>query len=151
MSFRLRDLPAYPILALLHLLFTITSLIVRIGESLTSSRTLARAAKPPGHIALVLSDRSDVETTRSTRTKRDENAGERRAVVESIRRVVEWADYAGTDEVSVWDRRGKSRYGSVYSGLTTRLDTEVQTGYPQRGAKASALTTLIRCVYAYSA
>ena len=105
-NFRLRDILAYPLFALLHLLFTITSLAVRIGESLTSSRTIARAAKAPRHIALVLSDRSHPKYNGAKRRSRDAGPVERRAVVESIRRAVEWADYEGVQELSVWDDHG---------------------------------------------
>jgi len=106
MTFRLRDLPAYPILALLHLLFTVSSLCVRFGESIVARRPAARAVRPPRHIALVLSKPAGSRAVDASRRKGD-RAGERRAVVESIKRVVDWADSEGVDELSVWDSHGE--------------------------------------------
>jgi hypothetical protein len=39
---------------------------------------------------------------------------EKRAIVESVKRLIEWAGEEGVGEVSVWDRQGEERYATAF-------------------------------------
>lgn len=105
MALRLRDIPALPLIVLLHLLFTLSSFLVRIAEGLQRQEPPSAATKPARHIALVLSTPPNA-VKRSTSVARD--AQRRRAVVESVQRLVAWASEVGTTELSIWDGHGES-------------------------------------------
>jgi hypothetical protein len=100
-----QDYLLLPVLLILHVVFSLASLTVRIIEA-TQTRvrhngnmnTAARAQAlrgPPSHIALVL-------VPSRGRQKQQEAA-----LVESVRRAVEWAGESGVQELSVWDGQGE--------------------------------------------
>jgi len=105
MSLRLRDIPAIPLIFILHLLFTLASLVVRIAEGLRRREALSSAVKPPRHIAVVLSTAPNAEKKAASIAR---DLQRRRAIVESIQRLVAWASEAGTTELSIWDGQGGS-------------------------------------------
>ncbi|ORY31959.1 hypothetical protein BCR39DRAFT_524797, partial [Naematelia encephala] len=98
---RLRDIPALPLLFLLHILFTLLSLLLRTYQLLTSPRPLKTPAsfqRPIRHIAVVLRPSTssyDVKVRQETL-----------ALKESVKRVVRWASEMGVSEVSVFDGKG---------------------------------------------
>ena len=102
MPFRLRDLPSLPLLALLHLLFTTSSLLLRLYELLQtppprpSSR--AKVKPPPKHVALALQPRTGTEEAVSASAS---------VSLESVRSAVRWAGAKGVGELSVWDGCGQ--------------------------------------------
>ncbi|WVO23666.1 uncharacterized protein IAS62_005021 [Cryptococcus decagattii] len=113
-TLRLLLLPiSYPLFVLLHLIFCVFSLLLRIYQALTtplSSTIDIEHVPPPKHIGLVL-----VSTMRSAGGVRGRASGmsgkerrkrEREGLVESVRRVVEWAGERDVAEVSVWDGQG---------------------------------------------
>lgn len=113
-TLRLLLLPiSYPLFVLLHLIFCVFSLLLRIYQALTtplSSTIDIEHVPPPKHIGLVL-----VPTMRSAGSARGRANGmsgkerrkrEREGLVESVRRVVEWAGERDVAEVSVWDGQG---------------------------------------------
>ena len=84
---------------------------MRLYESIVSYPPDSPLSTCPKHIALVLAPRE--EDGRHVSSK--EKAVERRAVVESIRRVVQWAGEEGVEEISVWDETGACANGKVMS------------------------------------
>lgn len=113
-TFRLFFFPLfYPLFILLHLTFSVFSLLLRIYQALTtplSSTIDIEHVLPPKHIGLVL-----VPNLRSGGGVRGRAGGvsgkerrkrEREGLVVSVRKVVEWAGERGVAEVSVWDGQG---------------------------------------------
>lgn len=111
MSHRWRDIPCFPILLLLHLIFTLSSLIVRLAESLSSPSLGSSANSPPRHLAIVLA-----HSRHNGRRSADSHGQflEKRAIVESVKRLIERAGEEGVGEVSVWDRQGEERYATAF-------------------------------------
>ena len=100
-AYRLRDVLFIPVLFLLHLLFTISSLFLRIYEAITDrpdTSTPVKTTSPPRHVALVLAGSASGNKARP--------AAGRGAVIESVRRVVNLAGSEGVTELSVWDANG---------------------------------------------
>lgn len=101
-KYRLRDIPAIPLLALLHALFILTSLVVRVFECLRSPQPPRRDGRPPRHVAIVLTSHNTFDQTTSLKHQ----ARLQFAVVESVRRCIEWAAEGGIAEISVWNKDG---------------------------------------------
>ncbi|OWZ29521.1 hypothetical protein C356_06123 [Cryptococcus neoformans c45] len=125
-TFRLFFFPLfYPLFILLHLTFSVFSLLLRIYQALTtplSSTIDIEHVLPPKHIGLVL-----VPNLRSGGGVRGRAGGvsgkerrkrEREGLVVSVRKVVEWAGERGVAEVSVWDGQGLTQ-----SALPTLIRT----------------------------
>lgn len=103
-KYRFRDIPAIPLLIILHLLFTLTSLILRLFESLHQPQPIRQNPLPPKHVAIVLASKLSVKGEERVREDVHVNG----AVVETIRRCVEWAAEEGVAELSVWNKDGQS-------------------------------------------
>lgn len=122
MTYRIRDIPALPLFFLLHLIFTLSSLFLRVYELLTASdgdataddlsatpSSLARReTSPPKHVGMVIlspntpsRNRGRVEATRRP------IAGERSRMVECVLNLVELAAEEGVKELSVYERTGE--------------------------------------------
>jgi hypothetical protein len=99
---------ALPLLVLLHLVFSLFSLLLRITQSFAKSSATVLQISTPQHVALCLPFRT---IGRSGPTSRPGSLGleskERRALVESIRRAVRWAGEDGVKELSVYSNLGK--------------------------------------------
>ncbi|WVQ81004.1 hypothetical protein IAT38_003111 [Cryptococcus sp. DSM 104549] len=93
---------ALPLFALLHVLFTLLSLLLRTYQALTTPLAEADTPlnAPPKHIGLVL-----VPTVQA-KGKGGRWRTERERLVESLKEVVGWAAERGVQEVSVWDGQG---------------------------------------------
>jgi hypothetical protein len=110
---RLRDVPALPLLYLLHAIFTLASLVLRLYEALTSSPSApTRDSTPPKRVALVLSTTPHAPPCRRVnssygRSLRRKEAL-RRAAVGSVLRAVRWAAAEGVEVVSVYEPSGQS-------------------------------------------
>ncbi|ODN75832.1 hypothetical protein L202_05828 [Cryptococcus amylolentus CBS 6039] len=104
----------YPLFLLLHLTFTLTSLSLRIFQSLTTPvpHTIdIEHVSPPRHVALVLVPSAPGQNVglggkggASGRAERRRK--EREGLVESGKRVVQWAGERGVAELSIWDGQG---------------------------------------------
>jgi hypothetical protein len=115
---RLRDIPFLPLLLLLHIIFTLSSLLLRLYEALTDSSTLPpRTFVPPKHVALSLpaSVPVTVTLTREQSRRRTEAAAAlrrrkelelERAAVGSVLRVARWAVREGVETISVHEPSG---------------------------------------------
>lgn len=93
----------FPFLLALHVLFTLSSIVLRLFQS--SPPSLPELEKPaPEHVALILVP----------------GKGDRREIadryVESVRRAVQWAADWGTPLLSIWDGEG---YGVRHHGAIT--------------------------------
>lgn len=100
---RARDRLALPLLYLLHLIFTLSSLILRLYQSIFGSQHEERStkpSKPPRHVALVLSASSYSSTT-------DGRKAQQMAWLHSIERVEKLAMKEGVSSLSVWDNHGE--------------------------------------------
>lgn len=100
---------AWPLLLLLHLAFSVFSLLLRITESFShpepTSRTSASVSPTvPHHVALCLPSRKS-GTRRRNGTR--ENEQERKALVETLKRAVRWSIQDGVRELSVYSNIGK--------------------------------------------
>jgi len=107
---RLRDLLSLPLFILLHVLFTVSSLALRLYESLSQPSPRARpprnqARRPPRHVALVLSHPPPLPP-RGWSLDIKRFTEERKALIESVRRAVQWAGEEGVVEMSVYDGQG---------------------------------------------
>ena len=96
-------LVALPLLVLLHLLFSLISLVLRITQSIFKTGTIIRRGAVPRHIALSLPSRSRKKGERSANSLR-----ERRALLETLKRAVRWAGEDGVRELSVYTDLGMS-------------------------------------------
>lgn len=128
---RARDRLALPLLYLLHLIFTLSSLILRLYQSIFGSQHEQRPTKPikpPRHVALVLSASSYSSTT-------DGRKAQQLAWLHSIERVEKLAMEEGVSSLSVWDnhdRRTWKRYTdeaevSVSSALYDCQQADIQS------------------------
>lgn len=112
-AFGITRVLALPLLVLLHLLFSLFSLLLRITQSVTKSGTPVQQVMVPYHIALCLPaklSRKGLQRPVATEFK------ERQALVESIRRAVKWAGEDGVRELSVYSNLGqliRLRFDSV--------------------------------------
>jgi hypothetical protein len=97
----LTRLVALPLLVLLHLLFSLISLVLRITQSIFKTGTVIRRASVPRHIALSLPSRSRKIGERSANSLK-----ERRALLETLKRTVRWAGEDGVRELSVYTDLG---------------------------------------------
>ncbi|TXT10820.1 hypothetical protein VHUM_02325 [Vanrija humicola] len=100
----------YPFLVLLHIVFTLSSIVLRIFQANpTPPDELTK--DPPQHAALILVPGA----TKSAESRR--LVAER--YIESVRRAVQWAGEWGVGTISVWDGEGLGiKYHSV---ITTSL------------------------------
>lgn len=99
---------ALPLLVLLHLIFSLFSLLLRITQSFARSSATVLQITTPQHVALCL----PIRTTRRSGPafgpgRPGLESKERRALVESIRRAVRWAGEDGVKELSVYSNLGK--------------------------------------------
>ncbi|WWC57909.1 uncharacterized protein I303_100444 [Kwoniella dejecticola CBS 10117] len=92
---------SYPFFILLHLIFVLSSLVLRTYETFTLASSLYTNATsdtedgtPPKHLAVIL--------VPSNKYRK----GERESLSESILRSVGWASRAGIGELSFWDGQG---------------------------------------------
>ncbi|ODO01875.1 hypothetical protein L198_02603 [Cryptococcus wingfieldii CBS 7118] len=124
----------YPLFLLLHLTFTLSSLSLRIFQSLTTPvpHTIdIEHVSPPRHVALVLVPSAlglnvglgGGKGGRSGRAERRRK--EREGLVESVKRVVQWAGERGVAELSIWDGQGLTQ-----AALPTLLRTLSTTSIP---------------------
>ncbi|WWC97254.1 hypothetical protein V866_004133 [Kwoniella sp. B9012] len=108
---------SYPFFILLHLLFVLSSLLLRTYETFTSQSTSAdqlqdeRQIPPPKHLALVLVP---------SKTRRKD---EKTALVKSILRAIEWSGDWGVEELSIWDGQGLTQ--SVLPNLMKTLSSNI--------------------------
>ena len=105
---RPRDVISFPLLFLLHLLFTLSSLFVRFLELFPEKQhrqlnTSVLRGKPPKHVALVLSLPAVRAPAGSDVIIR---SGEAKALVSSVRRAADWAGEEGIQEISIYEGRG---------------------------------------------
>ncbi|BEI89909.1 uncharacterized protein CcaverHIS019_0212710 [Cutaneotrichosporon cavernicola] len=81
-----------PLLILLHVVFTLSSITLRVFQTRSDSpRELTK--RPPSHVALILVDGGDPQLMAVR-------------FVESVRRAILWAAEWGVHDVSVWDTAG---------------------------------------------
>lgn len=95
---------ALPLLVLLHLLFTLFSLLLRVNEAFSTAEPKVRRAVIPQHVALCLPSRLAQRRRRGSRYE-----AQRRALVETLKRAARWAVEDGVREVSVYSDLGMSR------------------------------------------
>lgn len=127
---RLRDTLCFPLLMVLHLIFTVSSLVLRVYELLTTappeseydeistSRTRSNSSiRPPGHVGMVILSPpgfpsrshqtewgiSDLKSLKSRKC----GLKERTKIVECVLNLVELAAEEGIDEISICERSGK--------------------------------------------
>jgi hypothetical protein len=94
---------ALPLLVLLHLVFSLVSLVLRVSQSVLNRGTVIRRGSTPRHIALSLPSRSKKIGERSANSLK-----ERRALLETLKRTVRWAGEDGVRELSVYTDLGMS-------------------------------------------
>ena len=94
---------ALPLLVLLHLVFSLISLVLRVSQSVLNRGTVIRRGSVPRHIALSLPSRSRKIGERSANSLK-----ERRALLETLKRTVRWAGEDGVRELSVYTDLGMS-------------------------------------------
>ena len=92
---------ALPLLVLLHLVFSLVSLVLRVSQSVLRRGTVIRRGSNPRHIALSLPSRSRKIGERSANSLK-----ERRALLETLKRTVRWAGEDGVRELSVYTDLG---------------------------------------------
>ncbi|GMK59105.1 hypothetical protein CspeluHIS016_0701200 [Cutaneotrichosporon spelunceum] len=81
-----------PLLILLHVIFTLSSITLRVFQTRADNpRELTK--RPPSHVALILVDGGDPEIMAAR-------------FVESVRRAILWAAEWGVRDLSVWDTAG---------------------------------------------
>ena len=106
----IRGLVSLPLLIALHIIFTLSSILLRLFQALAPSPAHTFATSqidPPGHLALVLAPSHLSSSRPSTRTSISDGISEERdALVESVRRAVKWAGEEGIRELSIWDGQG---------------------------------------------
>ncbi|KAK4689094.1 hypothetical protein P7C73_g1020, partial [Tremellales sp. Uapishka_1] len=85
---RIKALASYPVLVLLHLLFTLSSLLLRIYEVRSTLPSSLRRGSPPNHVGFVFVGRR------------------RERFRQSVRRIVKYAGEEGIRELSVWSDGG---------------------------------------------
>jgi hypothetical protein len=133
---RLRDIPFLPLLLLLHVVFTLSSLLLRLYEALTTSSTLPpRTFVPPKHVALSLPasvpvttgrGRSRTETQSAAAVRRRKELELERAAVGSVLRAARWAVREGVETVSVHESSG----GYPDSAMHEPCEARVSHGVP---------------------
>ncbi|RSH90575.1 hypothetical protein EHS25_001180 [Saitozyma podzolica] len=138
---RLRDIPFLPLLLLLHVVFTLSSLLLRLYEALTTSSTLPpRTFVPPKHVALSLPasvpvttvrGRSRTETQSAAAVRRRKELELERAAVGSVLRAARWAVREGVETVSVHESSG------VLYAAKERLRSELSIVPPSPSLSAS--------------
>jgi hypothetical protein len=94
---------ALPLLVLLHLVFSLVSLVLRVSQSVLNRGTVIRRGSTPRHIGLSLPSRSKKIGERSANSLK-----ERRALLETLKRTVRWAGEDGVRELSVYTDLGMS-------------------------------------------
>jgi small-conductance mechanosensitive channel len=95
-----------PLLVLLHLLFSLFSLALRITQSVSKTGAVIRQVSVPRHIALSLPSSSHRRGTNRIREKPGARLRERRALLETLKRAVRWAGEDGVTELSVYTDLG---------------------------------------------
>jgi hypothetical protein len=108
---------ALPLLVLLHLLFSLISLVLRVTQSVSRTSFVKRQISVPRHVALALPSsvvRAGRRTPHVSKTLK-----ERRALLETLKRTVRWAGEDGVRELSVYTDLGMIRRSSV----TMRAET----------------------------
>jgi hypothetical protein len=112
MSATTQKLLSYPFFILLHILFTLSSLLLRFTQSFhnphpptpapSRSRGISEVERlPPKHVALSLVSSSAASGSSKQRGR------ERIALAESLIRVMRWAGNEGVQEVSVYTDLGE--------------------------------------------
>ena len=134
----------FPLLALLHLVFILFSLLVRVFEALQKPTAVSPTKAAPRHVGLVLLSDSSPHRVRSpiqrrlyrstvvryiwaglvatgwlTRRSRRRPDAEK-AVLESIHRAILWAGSSGVSELSIFDDNGESSKAAVRYPLFCR-------------------------------
>jgi small-conductance mechanosensitive channel len=97
---------ALPLLVLLHLLFSLFSLALRITQSVSRTGAVIRQVSVPRHIALSLPSSSHRKGASHVRAKPAVRLRERRALLETLKRTVRWAGEDGVKELSVYTDLG---------------------------------------------
>ncbi|CAD6571026.1 MAG: hypothetical protein TREMPRED_000106 [Tremellales sp. Tagirdzhanova-0007] len=91
-------------------MFTLSSILLRLFQSLAPNQAHTFSSSqvdPPRHLALVLAPSQPLSSRYPTKSKiLNATANERDALVESIRRAVQWAGEEGIRELSIWDGQG---------------------------------------------
>lgn len=120
MAYRnVKTIIAFPLFILLHILFTLSSFLLRLTQSFhnphppspapapASVTDVDKEVDPPKHVALSFpsSIRRRVGGIGSNRPRLRES--ERRALIESLRRVAQWAAEEGVEEVSAYSDLGE--------------------------------------------
>ncbi|OCF33210.1 hypothetical protein I316_05255 [Kwoniella heveanensis BCC8398] len=155
---------AYPFFILFHLVFIVSSIILRTYQALTApalhlldseettkeGRTINDAVNtqrlPPKHIGLIL-----VPTPPNTQARSNTSEARRRlrwrneveALKLSVLRCVEWAqERGGVQEISVWDGQGLAQ--SALPGLIHTLTSSSAGGLPPSPPDSSPSTPTLR-------
>lgn len=140
---------AWPLLVLLHLSFTLFSLLLRISESFARPLSNNQRTTIPHHVALCLPSNNSGSHNRSQARVRSTKISEqeRRALVETLRRAVRWAIEDGIRELSVYSDLGQYLEGAVIQCQGTQMliaDTSGWEGIPQELQKLSLSTSTSR-------
>lgn len=119
---------AFPLFIILHLTFSISSLLLRTYQALTTSQSVVHEyepipdngalvnpndhSRPPKHLGLVLVPLRSGSGGGGSRRGVGRGVGsgkrEKDALVESVLRAVEWGGERGIKEISIWDGQGGS-------------------------------------------
>lgn len=112
---------ALPLLVLLHLVFSLFSLVLRITQSVSKTGAVIRQVSAPRHVALSLPSSSHRRAGRA-REKLSVTLRERRALLETLKRTVRWAGEDGVKELSVYTDLGRfDSFEPAFGKLTSRL------------------------------
>lgn len=106
-NLRLRDLPFLPLLLVLHVFFTVSSLFLRVYELLTRPEDDISPPKntiPPRHVGISFA--SSLSSPRTASSYKIYLGGEAAALRRSIRSAVTWAGEEGIDRLSFYEHTG---------------------------------------------
>ena len=113
---------ALPLLVLLHVVFSLFSLVLRITQSVSKTGAIIRQVPAPRHVALSLPSSSHRRGTGRAREKLSVTLRERRALLETLKRTVRWAGEDGIKELSVYTDLGRfDSFESLTGMLMSRL------------------------------
>jgi hypothetical protein len=110
---------ALPFLVLLHLLFSLFSLVLRITQSVSKTGAVIRQVSVPRHISLPSSHhRKGISRAKA---KPAVLLRERRALLDTLKRTVRWAGEDGVKELSVYTDLGVFDILLAHAKLISRL------------------------------
>ncbi|TXT05855.1 uncharacterized protein COLE_07175 [Cutaneotrichosporon oleaginosum] len=128
-----------PLLILLHVFFTLSSITLRVFQMRSDSpRELSKP--PPNHVALILVDGGDTQLMAAR-------------YVESVRRAILWAAEWGVNHLSVWDTAGlgvRLHSAVTHSLLDLPPSPPSSSASPRTSSDSGALGHLIDDTHASS-